>query len=179
LLVLVPYVLIQAGEYTATQAGAALLPLPLVIAVTSPAAGTMAAKIGPRWLLIIGPLIVAAGFLLMLRTGPVESYWLGVLPGLVVIASGMACAVAPLTTAVLMSVDSGHTGAASGLNSAVARTGGLVATALIGPVLASSGPALLYAFKTASAIGAAICVAAASAGMLIAATRKIRPSTQR
>ena len=167
LFVLLPYVLIQAGGYTATQAGAALLPLPLVIAVASPAAGAMAAKIGPRWLLVIGPVIVGAGFLLMLRTGSVTSYWLGVLPGMVVIASGMACAVAPLTTAVLMSVDGSHTGAASGLNSAVARTGGLVATSLIGPVLASSGPALLSAFNIAAAIGAAICMAAASAATLI------------
>jgi MFS family permease len=78
LFVLVPYVLIQAGGYTATQAGAALLPLPLVIAVASPAAGALSAKVGPRWLLITGPVIVAAGFLLMLRIGSATSYWLGV-----------------------------------------------------------------------------------------------------
>jgi MFS family permease len=168
LFVLVPYVLIQAGGYTATQAGAALLPLPLVIAVASPAAGALAAKVGPRWLLITGPVIVAAGFLLAVRIGSDTSYWLGVFPAMVVIALGMAGAVAPLTTAVLMSVDSHHTGAASGLNSAVARTGGLVATALIGPVIASSGPALLSAFGVAAAIGAVICsVAAASAFTLI------------
>jgi predicted MFS family arabinose efflux permease len=62
LLVLVPYVLIQAVGYTATQAGAALLPLPLVIAVASPAAGALAGKVGPRCLLITAPVIVAAGF---------------------------------------------------------------------------------------------------------------------
>src|SRR6202035_775245 len=94
LFVLVPYVLIQAAGYTATQAGAALLPLPVVI--------------------------VAAGFLLTLRIGSATSYWLGVFPAMAVIALGMAGAVAPLTTAVLMSVDSSHTGAASGLDSAVA-----------------------------------------------------------
>jgi MFS family permease len=105
LFVLVPYVLIQAGGYTATQAGAALLPLPLVIAVASPAAGTLAAKVGPRWLLITGPIIVAAGFLLAVRIGSDTSYWLGVFPAMVVIALGMAGAVAPLTAAVLMSVD--------------------------------------------------------------------------
>ncbi|MEH2562150.1 MFS transporter [Bradyrhizobium sp. AZCC 2289] len=169
LFVLVPYVLIQAGGYAATQAGAALLPLPLVIAVASPAAGALAAKVGPRWLLITGPVIVAAGFLLAVRIGSDTSYWLGVFPAMVVIALGMAGAVAPLTTAVLMSVDSHHTGAASGLNSAAARTGGLVATALIGPVIASSGPALLSAFGVAAAMGAVICsVAAASAFTLIA-----------
>jgi hypothetical protein len=84
-----------------------------------------------------------------------------VLPAITVIAIGMAGAVAPLTTAVLMSVDGRHVGAASGLNSAVARTGGLVATALIGVVLAASGPALVSAFGVAAAIGAALCVAAA------------------
>jgi predicted MFS family arabinose efflux permease len=82
LFVLVPYVLIQAGQYTATQAGAALLPLPLVIAVASPAAGTLAAKVGPRWLLITGPVIIAAGFLLTLRIGSVTSYRLGVFPAM-------------------------------------------------------------------------------------------------
>jgi MFS family permease len=87
--------LIQAGGYTATQAGAALLPLPLIIAVASPAAGALAAKVGPRWLLIAGPAIVAAGFLLTLRIGSDRSYWLGVFPAMAVIALGMAGAVAP------------------------------------------------------------------------------------
>jgi EmrB/QacA subfamily drug resistance transporter len=180
LFVLVPYILIQAGGYSATQAGAALLPLPVVIAMASPAAGALAARVAPRWLLITGPLIVAAGFLLTPRIGSNASYWLGVFPAMIVIALGMACAVAPLTTAVLMSVDRGHTGAASGLNSAVARTGGLVATALIGPVIASSGPALLSAFDVAAVIGAVICsLAAASAAMLITPVRKAQPSMQR
>ena len=173
LFVLLPYVLIQVGGYTATQGGAALLPLPLVIAVASPAAGALAARVGPRWLLTTGPVIVAAGFLLMLWIGSSTSYWPGVFPAMVVIALGMACAVAPLTTAVLMSVDSSHAGAASGLNSAVARTGGLVATALVGPVLASSGPALLSAFGVAAALGAVTSlVAAVSAAALIAPTGK-------
>jgi EmrB/QacA subfamily drug resistance transporter len=167
--VLVPYVLIEADGYTATQAGAALLPLPLVIAVASPAAGALAARIGPRWPLIVGPMIVAAGFLLTLRIGSSTGYWLSVFPAMLVIALGMAAAVAPLTTAVLMSVDSRHTGVASGLNSAVARSGGLVATALIGPVLASTGPALFSAFGIAEVIGAFICAAAAlSVAVLIA-----------
>lgn len=167
LLVLVPYVLIQAAGYTATQAGAALLPLPLVIAVASPGAGALAARVGPRWPLIAGPVIVAAGFLLLVRIGSAPGYWLGVFPAMVVIALGMAGAVAPLTTAVLMSVDSRHTGAASGLNSAVARTGGLVATAIIGPVIAASGPALLSAFDVAAVAGAFICVAAAASAALL------------
>ena len=154
--------------------------MPLVIAAASPAAGALAGRVGPRWLLITGPVIVAAGFFLMLRIVSAASYWLGTFPAMVVIALGMACAVAPLTTAVLMSVDSRHTGAASGLNSAVARTGGLIATALIGPVIASSGAALLSAFDAATAIGAVICLAAAaSAAALIASAGKTGSSVQR
>jgi EmrB/QacA subfamily drug resistance transporter len=160
LFVLVPYFLIEASGYSATQAGAALLPLPVIIAVASPAAGALAAKIGPRRPLVIGPIIVAAGFLLGLRIGPDTSYWLGVLPAMTVIAIGMAGAVAPLTTAVLTAVDSRHVGAASGLNSAVARIGGLVATALIGGVLSATGPELASAFGVAAAVGAALCIGA-------------------
>ena len=173
LFVLVPYALIEAAGYTATQAGAALLPLPLVIAVASPAAGALSVKIGPRWPLVVGPVIVALGFLLALRIGPDTGYWLGVLPAMIVIALGLAGAVAPLTTAVLMSVDSHHTGAASGLNSAAARTGGLVATALIGAVLASTGPALLSAFGIAAMVGAVLCVAASLSALFLIAQNEV------
>lgn len=169
LFVLVPFVLITAGGYSATQAGAALLPLPLVIAVASPLAGAFAAKTGPRWPLIIGPLVVTLGFLLAIRIGAAQSYWRDVLPAMIVIALGMAGAVAPLTTAVLMSVDEHHVGAASGLNSAVARTGGLVTTALIGGVLATMGSSLPTAFGIASVCAAMLCIGASlSAFMLIA-----------
>lgn len=82
----------------------------------------------------------------------------------------MAGAIAPLTTAVLMSVDSRHTGAASGLNGAVARAGGLVATALIGPVIASSGTALISSFDVAAMIDAVICLMAAASSLLVRST---------
>lgn len=167
LFVLVPFVLIKAGGYSATEAGAALLPLPLVIALASPVAGAFAARIGPRWPLILGPIIVALGFLLGLRIGQGTSYWLDVLPAMVVIALGMAGAVAPLTTAVLMSVDTRHVGAASGLNSAVARTGGLVATALIGSVMVATGPSLTMAFGFAAIVGAALCIGASLSALLL------------
>lgn len=173
LFVAVPYVLITAGGYSATGAGAALLPLPLVIAVASPFAGAFAAKSGPRLPLALGPLIVALGFLLLLRMGQGEDYWRDVFPAILVIATGMATSVAPLTTAVLMSVDQSHVGAASGFNSAVARNGGLVATALIGSVLVMTGPALLSAVKGAAVAGALACVAASlSAFLLIAANSR-------
>jgi EmrB/QacA subfamily drug resistance transporter len=160
LLVLVPYFLIEAAGYSGTGAGAALLPLPLVLAVSSPLAGTLAGRIGARLPLAVGPLIVAAGFLLALRIDVSANYWLDVLPMIFVISVGMSGAVAPLTTAVLTSVNARHTGAASGLNSAVARTGSLVATALLGSVLAATGKELLAAFHGAMIAGAIICAAA-------------------
>ncbi|MGM4990070.1 DHA2 family efflux MFS transporter permease subunit [Tardiphaga sp. 841_E9_N1_2] len=171
LFVLMPFLLIEAAGYTATQAGAALLPLPLVISLTSPLAGSLAARTGPRIMLTLGPVIVAMGFLLALRIGPDTSYWTSVFPAMVVIAIGMAGAVAPLTTAVLMSVDARHTGSASGFNSAVARTGGLVVTALIGSVMAAKGPALITAFAAATVAGAVLCVAAALSAFLLIAAR--------
>jgi EmrB/QacA subfamily drug resistance transporter len=160
LFVLVPYLLIEAAGYSGTAAGAALLPLPLVLTISSPIAGALAARIGPRLPLTLGPLVVAGGFLLALRIGKDGGYWTEVLPMMLVIAVGMSAAVAPLTTAVLTSVDSHHTASASGLNSAVARTGGLVVTALLGYVLAASGAQLLAAFHGAMIAGAVICAAA-------------------
>jgi EmrB/QacA subfamily drug resistance transporter len=172
LLVLVPYVLIQAAGYSGTQAGAALLPFAIVLALASPMMGRLAGRIGARLPLSIGPLVVAAGFLLILRIGPKADYWTTVLPAFLVIATGMAGAVAPLTTAILGSVDRQHTGSASGLNSAVARTGGLVATALLGGVLGLTGRALVGGFRAAAiACAVASIAASASAFFLIVAAR--------
>jgi EmrB/QacA subfamily drug resistance transporter len=170
LFVLVPYLLIKEAGYSATAAGAALLPLPLVLSATSPVAGAFASRSGPRLPLAIGPLIVAAGFLLALRIDAGANYWSDVLPMILVIAFGMSAAVAPLTTAVLTSVDSRHTGSASGLNSAVARTGGLVATALLGSALAAQGDHLLSAFHAAMVAGAVSCIAASLSAFALLAS---------
>ena len=160
LFVLLPYVLIELGGYSGTAAGAALLPFPVLLAAASPRMGALVGKIGSRWPLTIGPVIVGAGFFLLVRVcDESASYATTVLPALLVIAIGMTGAVAPLTAAVLSSVDARHTGSASGLNSALARTGGLVATALLGTVLATRGTALASSFHTAAMIGAALCVA--------------------
>jgi EmrB/QacA subfamily drug resistance transporter len=105
LMVLVPYLLIKVHGYSGTQAGAALLPFAIILAVLSPLMGRIAGRIGPRLPLTIGPIIVAAGFFLLLRVGPNATYWLDAFPAIVVMAIGMAGAVAPLTTAVLSSVD--------------------------------------------------------------------------
>jgi len=161
-LLLLPYLLITGAGYAATAAGAALLPFPLVMAVVSTPAGDLAGRIGARWPLIAGAALVAAGCLLALRIGPGADYWTGVLPAVTAVALGMACAAAPLTAAVLGAVDARHTGAASGLNSAVAQLGGVVAIALIGGVLAARGAALLAAFRIAATCGALTALAAAA-----------------
>ena len=166
LLVLVPYVLIQSAGYSGAQAGAALLPFAVVLAIASPFIGAVAGKVGSRAPLSIGSLVVAGGFLLILRIGHNADYWTTVFPAILVIAIGMAGAVAPLTTAILASVDSRHTGSASGLNSAVSRIGGMVATALLGGVLGAAGPALVSGFH-AAAIACAIASIAASASAFL------------
>ncbi len=160
LLVLLPYLLIVGGHYTPTQAGLALLPFSIVIGTTSRLAGRLSEKIGPRWPLTLGPIVTGAGFALLLRADPSASYWSSVLPGMAVIALGMAGAVAPLTTAVLSSVDDRHTGTASGFNSAIARTGGLIATALAGAVMAVPAAQVTGLFHIAAIVAASFAVAA-------------------
>src|SRR5208282_2998695 len=107
----------------------------------------------------MGPLVAALGFLLAFRIDASARYWTDVVPMIVAIALGMGAAVSPLTTAVLTSVDARHIGAASGINTAVARTGSLIATALLGPILAA-GSNLLSAFHTAMLVAAVACAAA-------------------
>jgi EmrB/QacA subfamily drug resistance transporter len=176
LFVLLPYVLIKAAGCSATAAGAALLPLTLILTVTSPMAGALAGRIGSRLPLGIGPLVVAAGFLMALRMDSGSSYWTQVLPMILVIAVGMSAAVAPLTTAVLTSVDQEHTGSASGLNSAVARTGGLVATALLGSVLAAAGARLIVAYHVAMVVGALMCAGASFSALTLLDRHRQAPS---
>ncbi|MEJ1968225.1 MAG: MFS transporter [Rhizomicrobium sp.] len=167
MLVLVPYVLIESAGFSGTAAGAALLPMPLVLAATARFMGALAGRVGPRLPLTLGPVIVAGGFLLFLLFGGGADYWRGMLPAILVISLGMAGAVAPLTTAVLSSVDARHTGSASGLNSALARLGGLIATALLGGVLAARGPALVQSFHVASLACAAAALTAGGCAFVL------------
>jgi predicted MFS family arabinose efflux permease len=174
-LTLLPYLLIQSAAYTGMAAGSALLPLPVVLFLCSPVAGRIAGRVGARPPLAIGSFIVAAGFLLAFRIDAGANYWTEVLPMLLVIAVGLSAAVAPLTTAVLTSVDAQHTGSASGLNNAVARTGGLVGTALLGVVLAAQGRELLRAFHLAMGIGAMVCVAASLCALVLLQPKTLEP----
>jgi MFS family permease len=172
LFVLIPYVLIEAASYSGTEAGAALLPLPAVLALTSPFMGGLAGRFGSRLPLSIGPVIVAAGFVLLLRVDQHSSYWTTTLPAILLIAAGMAGAVAPLTSAVLASVGPRYTGSASGFNSAVARLGGLIATALLGGVLAAEGADLVGQFHVAAIVGAGLALASSASAFLLISARR-------
>lgn len=175
-MLLIPYVLIEAGGYSPVQAGLALLPLPILIAVGSPIMGQFAMRIGPRTPLAMGPLVVGAGMLLGLRIMVDSPYWSVVMPAIAVMALGMAIAVAPLTASVLGSVDPRHTGMASGFNSAVARIGGLIATALLGVVLSRQGDQLIGGFHSALIASAIVGGAASLTAITLLGSVKMRES---
>jgi EmrB/QacA subfamily drug resistance transporter len=174
LIVLLPYILIQGSSYTGTQAGSALVPFALILALVSPIMGKIAGRIGARLPLTIGPLVVAAGFLLALRIQSNTDYWRDVLPAILVISFGMAGAVAPLTNAVLGAVDARHTGSASGFNSALARAGGLIGTALLGGVLGASGKALVAGFHAAIVACALACAGASACAFFLISGKRSR-----
>jgi EmrB/QacA subfamily drug resistance transporter len=169
LFVLLPFLLIRVAGFSAIEAGAALLPLPLLIGVGSRAMGKLTAKLGGKLPLGVGAATVAVGLALFWRVGAEVSYWSELLPAIVTVAVGMAISVAPLTTSVLSSVDADHVGAASGFNSAVARVGGLIATALLGFVFVhqAEAGAFVAGFHAAALIGAAAALLAALSAFLL------------
>ncbi len=133
-----PFGLIRLGGYSATQAGAALLPFALIMGFGASLAGVLSDRFGPRLSLTAGPIIAACGLILLAFVDFRESYWTGVFPAICVLAIGMTITVPPLTSTVMSSVGEPRAGIASGINNAVARVAGLFAVAALGAVLFAS-----------------------------------------
>ncbi|MGH3991066.1 MAG: MFS transporter, partial [Pseudonocardiaceae bacterium] len=127
-----------AAGFSPLVAGTALLPVTALMLVLSSRAGALAERIGPRLPMTVGTLLTVLGFLLTLRIGLGASYLADVLPAVVVFGLGLSLTVAPLTATVLAAADPRHAGTASGVNNAIARTGGLLAVAVI-PAVAGLG----------------------------------------
>jgi EmrB/QacA subfamily drug resistance transporter len=166
-------VLQTALGYSPVAAGAASLPVTVIMLALSSASGALAQRIGPRLPLTVGPLVIAAGMVLMTRIGPGASYGTVILPAVIVFGLGLAATVAPVTAAALAAADERHAGVASGVNNAVARTAGLLAVALLPPLAGLTGDAfqsptaITAGFHTAMLISAGL---AAAGGILAFAT---------
>ena len=138
ILFLLPLNLIQVQHYTATQAGAALVPFAIIMFVLSRWAGGLINRVGARLPLTIGPTLAAIGLALFARAGIGDSYWSTIFPAMCLLGLGMTITVAPLTTAVMGAIESAHSGVASGINNTVSRVAGLLAIAVFGVFLARS-----------------------------------------
>src|SRR4051812_26240616 len=150
--------------YSALEAGAALLPFTVVMFALSPTAGRIGQQLGPRLPMTVGPLVSAVGLFLMARIDSGSTYFVDVLPSVLVFALGMTITVAPLTAAVLGSVDESRAGIASGVNNAVARLAGLIAIAVLPTVAGIASQSSMSAgldagYSTAVYISAALCAA--------------------
>ncbi len=159
------------------QAGLALLPITLLMVAFSPRAGALGDRLGPRLPMTVGPLLAALGVGLLSRIGSDASYLQDVLGPVALLGAGLTLTVTPLTTTVLSAVPEEHAGLASGVNNAVARTGGLILVALL-PVLTGLGtegfgdPAALGpAFRTAMLVCAALLAVAGVLAFVVVPTR--------
>lgn len=167
-----PFLLIQGHGFSATAAGAAFLPFTVIMGALSGTSGRMADRVGPRRHLVIGPIVVAVGFLLLLWSSGQQRYWV-FLVGLGVLGLGMTVTVAPLTTLVMNSVAGSQAGIASGINNAVASVASLVVLSASGTVAlrvynraleqhSSAQAATIDMFRSVMLIAIVLCLASAA-----------------
>ncbi|WP_151083833.1 MFS transporter [Nocardioides cynanchi] len=146
--------------YGALEAGLATLPITALMLLLAARGGALGARIGPRIPMTVGPLVMAVGVGWLSFVGDGTSYWLGVLPPLVVFALGLALMVAPLTATVLAAAPADRAGVASGVNNAVARAGSLFAVAALPVLVGLSGGEYDEAAAFGTAYGHAMWVCA-------------------
>jgi len=179
-LFLLPIALQQVSGYTPLQAGISLLPVTAIMLAFAARSGALAARVGPRLQMSLGPVLVGAGLALFTRIGASGDYLTQVLPAVTVLGFGLATTVGPLTATVLAAVAAQHAGVASAVNNAVARTAALIAVAVLPAAAGITGTAWLHpaqfaaGFHTAAVICAVLC---AAAGGLAAVT--VRNSAER
>ncbi|MFI7213758.1 MFS transporter [Micromonospora maritima] len=163
--------------WSALLTGLATVPMTLLLLVGSPWAGALSARIGPRLPLTVGPVVAAAGLLLLRRVGPGASYWVDVLPGVALFGAGLTLVVAPLTTSVLSAVADRFAGVASGFNNAASRAGGLLAVAALPLLVGLSGTGYEQKGALADAYRGAMawCAGLMLAGALLAVVLIHRP----
>jgi EmrB/QacA subfamily drug resistance transporter len=179
-LFLLPVQLQVVDGYTALESGLALIPLTLIMLLLSARSGRLAARIGPRLQMSVGPLVIGLGLALLGRAATHGNYGIDVLPGVVVLGLGLAATVAPLTATALGALPEGHEGLASAVNNDVARLGGLIAVAVLPALSGITGDAYLHPARLAEGFRTAVLVAAgccAVAGALAAiGLRAARPA---
>lgn len=171
-LFLLPVVLQVVNGYSPLGAGAAVLPVTAIMLVLSARSGALAARIGPRLQMSLGPVVVGAGLALLARVDSDSGYLTSVLPAVACFGLGLAITVAPLTSTALGSAPVRYAGTASAVNNDVARTGGLIAVAVLPAAAGITGDSYLHPAALASGFHGAVLVAGAScvvAGALAAA----------
>jgi EmrB/QacA subfamily drug resistance transporter len=156
---LVAFLQIALG-YTALQAGAATLPITVLMLILSTPSGAIAGRIGPRIPLAAGAVLTGTGLLLMAQIHPGDSYAAAVLPSLVVFGAGLAALITPITATVLASVDARHSGIASAVNNAISRLGQMIAVAALPLAAGLSGAAFQDPAKMAAGFPVAMTIAA-------------------
>ncbi|MBO4208494.1 MFS transporter [Micromonospora echinofusca] len=157
--------------YSALLAGLATVPMTVLLLVGSPRAGALSARIGPRLPLTVGPVVAAAGLVLLHRVSPGASYWFDVLPGVALFGIGLTLVVAPLTASVLAAVADRFAGVASGFNNAASRAGSLLAVAALPLLVGLTGEGYAQPAALTTAYRGAMywCAGLLVAGALLAA----------